>query len=174
MIGIPLGWITANAVEWGFHKYVLHGLGKKKGSFWAFHWHEHHRNVRKYDHHDPEYDAPRWRFNGPAREALALGLAATATLPLFPIAPFFTGTLVYCGARYWFVHRKSHVDPEWAKTHLPWHYDHHMGPDQDCNWCVTHPLFDHLMRTRRPFLDTAAARRRAGRDRASPAAAATT
>ena len=92
MIGIPLGWITANAVEWGFHKYVLHGLGKKKGSFWSFHWHEHHRNVRKYDHHDPEYDAPKWRFNGPAREALALGLAATATLPLLPIAPFFTGT----------------------------------------------------------------------------------
>ena len=27
MLGIPLGLAVANATEWAFHKYVLHGLG---------------------------------------------------------------------------------------------------------------------------------------------------
>ena len=36
MIGIPIGLIAANASEWLIHKYVLHGPGKKKDSFWAF------------------------------------------------------------------------------------------------------------------------------------------
>jgi hypothetical protein len=47
MIGIPLALLAANATEWVVHKYVLHGLGKKKSSFWAFHWHEHHAESRK-------------------------------------------------------------------------------------------------------------------------------
>jgi hypothetical protein len=33
-----------------------------------------------------------------------------------------------------------------------------MGPDQDANWCVTHPFFDHLMGTRKVWLGTAAQR----------------
>ena len=43
MLGIPLGLLYANASEWLIHHYVLHGLGKKKRSFWSFHWGEHHR-----------------------------------------------------------------------------------------------------------------------------------
>ena len=48
MLGIPLGLLAANATEWAVHKHVLHGLGRHKSSLWAFHWHEHHRNVRKH------------------------------------------------------------------------------------------------------------------------------
>lgn len=36
MIGIPLGLLTANAVEWVFHKHVLHELvrtGRVSGRF---------------------------------------------------------------------------------------------------------------------------------------------
>jgi hypothetical protein len=29
-----------------------------------------------------------------------------------------------------------------------------MGPDQDRNWCVTHPWFDELMGTRAPYVGT--------------------
>ena len=43
---------------------------------------------------------------------------------------------------------------EWARENLTWHYDHHMGPDQDCNWCVTWPWFDHIMGTREPYVGT--------------------
>ena len=29
-----------------------------------------------------------------------------------------------------------------------------MGPNQNANWCVTHPFFDHVMGTREPYLGT--------------------
>jgi sterol desaturase/sphingolipid hydroxylase (fatty acid hydroxylase superfamily) len=58
-------------------------------------------------------------------------------------------------ALYYRRHKRSHEDPGWAREHLRWHYDHHMGPDQDCNWCVTFPWFDHVMGTRVPYADTA-------------------
>ena len=34
------------------------------------------------------------------------------------------------------------------------HYDHHMGADQDANWCVTRPWFDWIMGTRKPYAFT--------------------
>ncbi len=42
----------------------------------------------------------------------------------------------------------------WARARLPWHYDHHMGPDQDATWCVTRPWFDVVMGTRNPYVGT--------------------
>ena len=35
-----------------------------------------------------------------------------------------------------------------AREHLPWHVDHHLGRNQDTNWCVTKPWFDYIMGTR--------------------------
>ncbi len=60
-------------------------------------------------------------------------------------------------------------DPEWGKEHLPWHYDHHMGPNQDSNWCVTKPWFDDLLGTRERYLGTErAARERKAAPRHEP------
>ncbi len=154
MIGIPLALAASNAAEWLIHKHVLHGLGKKKGSFWSFHWHEHHGNVRRNDHYDEAYQRSVIGWHGQAKEALGLLGMAAVHLPLLPVAPFYTGTVWYCIANYYRVHKRSHVDPEWAREHLPWHYDHHMGPDQDCNWGVTKPWFDNLLGTRAPYIGT--------------------
>lgn len=163
MIGIPVGLLTANAVEWVVHKHVLHGLGRNKASFWAFHWHDHHRTVRKNDHYDPIYERPFWKQAPTLKEAVGIaGMAATA-VPLLPVAPFFTLTLWYSGWNYYRKHKKAHLDLDWAKTHLPWHYDHHMGPDQNANWCVTRPWFDHVMGTRKPYLGTEKAERDAAK-----------
>src|SRR5690606_37401681 len=63
MIGIPIGLLTANAVEWVFHKHVLHGLGRNRDSFWAFHWHDHHRSVRKNGFLDEDYRQPPLTWN---------------------------------------------------------------------------------------------------------------
>src|SRR5262245_50757626 len=164
MIGIPLGLAYSNAGEWFIHKYVLHGSGRKRKSYWSFHWLEHHRAARLEHMRDADYERSVFRWNAQGKEALALGLAAVAHLPLFPIAPFFTGTVVYSMLNYYRKHKRAHLDPEWAKEHLPWHYDHHMGPDQDANWCVTKPWFDHLMGTRKPYLGTE--RERQDRERA--------
>ena len=69
MIGIPLGLLAANATEWVVHKYVLHGLGKKKESFWAFHWHEHHRESRRHGMRDPHYERSVFGNHSQGKEA---------------------------------------------------------------------------------------------------------
>ena len=150
MIGIPLGLAYTNFGEWLIHKHVLHGLGRNKRSFWAFHWHEHHRESRKHDMFDPQYRRSLWGWQAQTKEAVALLGAAAIHLPLLPVAPFFTGTVLYRIWAYYRIHKRAHLDPSWAKRNLPWHVDHHMGPDQDANWCVTHPFFDYVMGTRKP------------------------
>ena len=70
------------------------------------------------------------------------------------MAPFFVGTLAYSAWNYYRKHKRAHLDPEWARANLPWHYDHHMGPNQHANWCVTRPWFDVLMGTRQPYAGT--------------------
>lgn len=151
MIGIPLALAYTNISEWLIHKYWLHGLGQNKKSFWSFHWHEHHREARKADMFDPQYTRSVFTWSPQGKEVLALVGAAVAVAPMFPVAPFFTATVWYRTLRYYQIHKKAHLDPQWAKEHLPWHYDHHMGKDQNANWCVTHPWFDHVMGTRKQY-----------------------
>jgi len=154
MIGIPLGLIYGNAAEWIVHKHILHGRGKSKKSFWNFHWHEHHRNARRDGMVDVDYHKTLLRWHAPGKELFALSMAAFAHLPLLPVAPFFTLTAYYCAFNYYRLHKKSHLNPQWTRKHLPWHYDHHMGPNQDANWCVTKPWFDIIMGTRVPYVGT--------------------
>jgi len=177
MLGIPLGLAAANAGEWLIHKYVLHGLGRNKDSYWAFHWHDHHRAARRNEHVDDCYEGTVFAWDARGKEALGLAGAALAVAPLFPVAPFFTGALWYSALRYYKVHKRAHEDGDWARENLPWHYAHHMGPNQDSNWCVTHPWFDHVMGTREPYVGTprekedAIKRRRLAERRARRAAA---
>ena len=148
MIGIPIGLLYSNAAEWWIHKRLLHALGKNKSSIWNFHRSEHHRNVRNNGFHDPEYNKPFWDRRGPRKEVLGvLGLMALH-LPLAPIAPWFTATVVYSGYNFIRKHKKAHLDPEWAYKNLRCHYDHHMGKNQDANFSITQPWFDHLIGTR--------------------------
>jgi hypothetical protein len=154
VIGIPLALAVANASEWLLHKYVLHGLGTSKRSFWSYHWHEHHREARLKSMADPHYERPVWGWHSQGKEALGLVGLAALTLPLFPVAPFFTATGLYCIANYYRVHKRAHMDPAWAREHLPWHVDHHLGPNPHANWCVTKPWFDVLMGTREPYVGT--------------------
>lgn len=154
MIGIPIALAATNAAEWFIHKHVLHGLGKRRSSFWSFHWHEHHRACRTHEHVDPHYQRSVFGLHAQGKEAGALLAGGLLVAPLLPVAPFFVVTTWYCGVRYYRLHKRSHQDPEWAREHMPWHYDHHMGPKQDANWCVTHPWFDEIMGTRIPYVGT--------------------
>ena len=87
-------------------------------------------------------------WNAQTKEAAAIFAMGLVHAPLFPVAPFFTATVWYSMIRYHTLHRRAHIDPAWAAEHLPWHVDHHLGPNQDANWCVTHPWFDDWMGTR--------------------------
>lgn len=155
MIGIPLGWLYSNAGEWLIHKYVLHGLGRRRDSFWSFHWHEHHRESRRGQMLDPDYHRRLFRaWDAQTREVAGLLGSALLHAPLFPLAPFFTSTVWYCHWHYYRVHKRAHLDPKWAREHLPWHVDHHLGRNQNENWCVTHPFFDYVMGTRHRYVGT--------------------
>ncbi|TDU32416.1 hypothetical protein DFR24_1811 [Panacagrimonas perspica] len=148
MIGIPIGLLTANAVEWALHKHVLHGWGRTRGTFWSFHFHEHHKLVRQGDYHDPNYHRFPLGLHAQGKEAWGLIAGSLAVAPLFPVAPFFVGTLWYSAANYYRIHKHSHLDPAWGQSRIPWHYDHHMGRNPNANWCVTRPWFDYVMGTR--------------------------
>jgi len=152
MIGIPIGLVYCNAGEWLIHKHVLHRLGKDRRSFWSFHWHDHHRKARKHGMVDEQYTRSLLAWEPQTKELVALLGLAAAHLPLLPVAPFFTGTVLYGCYNYYRVHKRAHLDTGWAREHLPWHRDHHLGPDQNANWCVTRPWFDVLMGTRKDYL----------------------
>lgn len=154
MIGIPLGLLYGNACEWVLHRYVLHGLGRRKGSFFAFHWRDHHRQARLHDMRDPHYERSVFAWNAQGKEALGLVGLGVLHLPLLPVAPFFAGTLAYCMWNYYRTHKRAHMEPAWAYEHLPWHVDHHLGPNPEANWCVTRPWFDVVLGTRTPWVGT--------------------
>jgi hypothetical protein len=168
MFGFLLGLAYSNVGEWLIHKYILHGLGRRKNTYWAYHWHEHHKNARKLDHIDPTYERSVFQWNAQGKEALGLAVIALTHLPLLPIFPTFVAGVELSAARYYYVHKRAHQDEGWAREHLPWHYDHHMGPNQDANWCVTWPWFDWVMKTREKYVGT----ERDQRARAARAAAA--
>ena len=71
-----------------------------------------------------------------------------ATLPVAFISFYLWLGLVSHAVLYYFIHRKSHIDVEWGKKWLPWHYEHHMGKNQNANWGVTSPIFDYVFGTR--------------------------
>jgi sterol desaturase/sphingolipid hydroxylase (fatty acid hydroxylase superfamily) len=149
LLQITLGVIIANLFEWIIHRYVLHGLGKRKDSNWASHWSVHHRRSRQNDHFDKDYLAvTEGGMNEGAREILGLIGLSLIQVPTFLLFPWYAGTTIFMAYAYFLVHRKSHLNPEWAKKWVPWHYDHHMGKNQDANWGVTLPIWDYILGTR--------------------------
>ena len=151
MLGIPMALAVFGYGEWTMHMYLLHGLGRDRTSRFSFHYHDHHQAVRRNGGYDPAYEGPVWSSTTQAREAIGLTVIGLAHAPLFPLAPFFTSTIWYCLYRYRRDHRHAHLDPVWARDHLPWHYDHHMG-DQDKNFGVAWSWFDVLAGTREVFV----------------------
>ena len=143
-----LAFLYANLLEWVIHKYIFRGLGKNKNSKFAGHWHTHHKLCRKNDNKDETYKEfpPHPSVKQELSSLLILALAHT---PIIFFSPFFYISLVYFTIRYFFIHRKTHTDVEWGKKYFPWHYEHHMGKDQDANWGVTNPLWDHILGTRK-------------------------
>jgi len=154
MIGIPVAFVTSGLVEYFVHKHVLHGRGKDKKSFWSFHFHEHHGQSRRNDMIDEDYLRSPFRWNAQGKEVLALAALAVPVAAVFPVAPFWSATSLWHLRNYYKVHKRSHLDPDWAREHLPWHYDHHMGPDQDQNWGVTRPWVDTLLGSRQVYAGT--------------------
>ncbi len=143
-----LGLLVANAGEWCMHRYILHYYGKRPDSFWAYHWHEHHYAAQQSDMIDSGYKSWPVRWNTQAKEWLTLMSILLVNAPFFWWANGYAFGMYLSVFSYYIVHRQAHLDSCWAKNYLPWHYDHHLY-DPNANWCVTYPLFDYVMNTRR-------------------------
>ena len=152
--GFIIGLVVANGFEWFAHKYILHGThrtGKPRYSpvprSMKSHW-EHHREVRKTNFYDHGYTEGlvNWRTRN---EVISLSIVATVFgATFYPISKGMSLAAVYSAVNYYYIHRRAHLEPEWAMKKIPWHYDHHMNSNQDANWCVTKPWFDYLLGTR--------------------------
>ncbi|ATO18941.1 hypothetical protein BS636_04330 [Acinetobacter sp. LoGeW2-3] len=152
--GFIAGLVVANAFEWFAHKYVLHGIHRKGQTRFSpiprsmrSHW-EHHREVRKAEFSDYGYveGLQNWRTRNEVGSLVIV--ASVFGLAFYPISKAMSLATLYSACNYYYVHRRAHLEPEWAKRKIPWHYDHHMNSNQDANWCVTRPWFDYVMGTR--------------------------
>ena len=138
-IQLALGLFLGNLMEWVVHKYFLHNLGKKKASLFSFHWGVHHREARKNSFADPKVSP---------REFVGVFFLCLISSPIILVSPWvYTGMFVHAMV-YLVIHNYAHKNPDWCYKYLRWHYDHHMGKNQNTNWCVVHPLADFIMGTR--------------------------
>lgn len=152
--GFVAGLVILNGYEWFAHKYLLHGVHRKGKPRYSpvpksmeSHW-AHHREVRKQDFSDECYveGIDHWRTR---HELMSLAVAAgVASVVFYPFSKGMALAAIYSAGNYYYVHRRAHLEPDWAKRTIPWHYDHHMNSNQDANWCVTRPWFDYIMGTR--------------------------
>jgi len=167
MLGIPVGFMVFGCGEWAVHRYLLHG----RVGGWLGRGHDaHHAAASRHGGYDPAYEGPAWRSATQLREAAGLFAVGALHAPLLVVAPFYTATIWYCLVRYRRDHRRAHLDPAWARDHLPWHYDHHLG-DPSRNFGVAWSWLDVVAGTREVFVGSE--RERAGaREHAARAAAA--
>ncbi len=152
--GFIAGLVILNGYEWFAHKYLLHGVHRKGKPRYSpvpksmeSHW-AHHREVRKQGFSDDCYveGLDNWRTRN---ELMSLAVAAgVASVVFYPFSKGMALAAIYSAGNYYYVHRRAHLEPDWAKRTIPWHYDHHMNSNQDANWCVTRPWFDYVMGTR--------------------------
>ncbi|QIC68416.1 sterol desaturase family protein [Acinetobacter schindleri] len=152
--GFLAGLVIANGFEWFAHKYILHGIPRKGQARYSpvpqsmrSHW-EHHREVRKTAFSDHGYVEgwQNWRTRNEIGSLVVV--ASVFGLVFYPVSKGMSLAVLYSACNYYYVHRRAHLEPEWAKRKIPWHYDHHMNSNQDANWCVTRPWFDYVMGTR--------------------------
>lgn len=142
--------IYANFVEWAIHKYLLHDFAKTRlgRKVLGFHWYRHHRQARLGRFKDKDYQRPIYDWNARTKEVVALSVVALLHLPFFFLSPWVYGAMCVHVVVYYCVHAKAHRDPSWALRWVPWHFDHHLGKNQDKNFCVTYPLADLVLGTR--------------------------
>lgn len=140
------GFIYANFVEYVVHRFIFHGLGKKKSSIFSFHWYNHHRSARMYRMVDIDYEKPFWSKNR-LPEVLGLTFLAIVHIPMLMVAvPSYLGMIVYLFS-YYFIHKYCHLNTINAKLWFPAHFRHHCSQNQDANYGVVTSLFDIIFKT---------------------------
>ena len=139
---LAIGWLYGHIFEYIAHKHVLHNKKKFKKVF-RNHFKTHHNASRKNKMYDKNYS----RLVSSKFEIVSLLSILILHFPVVFILPYFYGMIVWSVMSYYLIHRLSHLNIEWGKKWLPWHYEHHMGKDQHINWGVRLPIVDKFLKT---------------------------
>ena len=136
-----LGILYANILEWFVHKHLFHGLGKKKGSMFAFHLRDHHIESRNNDFLD---------LRVTKRETFGILGLLVVHLPIyFHLSSIFYVGLVVYGVLFLVLHKLMHTSPASAQKYFWWHWNHHMR-NQNKSWGVVLPLTDLIVGSLEP------------------------
>jgi len=136
-LGLLTGFLYVNFLEWLLHRFVLHGLGKRKSSIFNFHIVHHYVS-----------SACNMKDSPSLTEAFYMTLVTLMHFPVVYISMWLYIGAVVGGIFYWVIHSLAHIRPDLMYSYLPWHHAHHTWCPNH-NWCVTYPLFDIIFRTYR-------------------------
>lgn len=142
LLQFGLGWFYGHIFEYVAHKHLLHGHKRFKKLF-KNHFKRHHGISRKNEMYDTSYE----NLFSSKFEITSLTLALIIHFPILYFAPWFFAAIVWSVLSYYVLHKLSHINTEWGRKWLPWHYEHHMGKNQHLNWGVRLPIIDKLLRT---------------------------
>jgi sterol desaturase/sphingolipid hydroxylase (fatty acid hydroxylase superfamily) len=151
IIAFGIGIVYGHVVEYTAHKHLLHRYRKRNEPF-SFHFAKHHGESRRNLMVD---NVSITNFNPMKnRDLLMVLIVLVLNLPFLFYFPAFYAACVFSAIQYYYLHRKAHHDISWGKLNLPWHYDHHMGPNQDVNWGVRSDILDRILGTREKYYGT--------------------
>ena len=150
---ILIAWIYGHFLEYFAHRFYLHGRYRAARSAFVSHFKNHHFASRKNRMKDEKYSKLRFDFRDDF-EQRALLILAIAHFPVVFIFPYAYMTLLASSASYYIIHHLSHRYPVWGRHYFPWHYAHHLGPDQHQNWGVRLPIVDYIFGTSVQYVGT--------------------
>jgi len=145
---ILIAWIYSHIAEYAIHRWLLHKFAAKKGRIFSFHWHGHHRTARLNKFKDDSYVGHPFKVNAAGKELFSLVVIVLIHAPIVLYFPWAFAMLCISVISYYYLHRRSHRDPQWAMENLRWHYDHHMALNQNANFGVRSDIIDRIIGTR--------------------------
>ena len=131
------GILYANLMEFFVHKYLFHGLGKKKNSIFAFHIRQHHMVARKNGFVDRKFSL---------NEFIGIPILMLVHSPILWLSPHMYAAIWIYAILFVVVHNTLHRNPAIAKKYFWWHWNHHMQ-NQNKSWAVVVPISDVFFRT---------------------------
>ena len=141
VIGVVLGLLYANILEWFIHKNIFHEMGKNKNSLWSYHLKGHHVLSKKNDFID---------LTKSTAETFGMLILMLAHFPILYInGGFFLSVMLYSLA-FNFLHGYQHKNVEFTRKYMNWHWEHHMK-DSNKNFGVVAPWADYLFGTRKKY-----------------------
>ena len=132
-----VGFIHGSLIEYLVHRYLFHGLGKKKDSIFAYHLRDHHLVSRRNDFIDNKLSV---------HEAIGVVFLVALHVPAFFLSLYFFAGIAFYAFLFVALHNTMHKTPGLAKKYFWWHWNHHMK-NQNKSWNVVLPIFDLLTGT---------------------------